>query len=193
MLFANKLTDKILKELNTEIDKCTERGIFDPKSFDETIYLQAIYDYIKDNAEITLSYTGSLPTGPDPNSGKLYKFTSKSVSNSMLNKTVISAQRGIISFPPTKWWEALIESIQIEVNLTSDDGIITISPLVLQAESNKIFSARDFEGMNDRKDIWNVISREIISAVNFSTPSSNTINTKSIAGGIGVSTLLTVV
>lgn len=184
MLVATDLRDKLIAKIDTEVKRCNG----DYSSFDRGIYLQEIYDYIKDNAKITVTYTGVTPTGPDPSSG-IHRITPQIVSNDGLKQGVLSAQSSVNSFPPNEWWQKLINSIQITLNFSDESSIITFSsPVIIIPITTKSWSTSDFSNSNDYKQNWLVWCNEIITAIKSITVgqvSPSLIPTTSKTGGTG--------
>lgn len=184
MLVATNLRDKLIAKIDAEVKRCNG----DYSSFDRGVYLQAIYDYVKDNAEITVTYTGVTPTGPDPSSG-VYRIIPQIVSNDGLKQGVLSAQSSVRSFPPNEWWQKLINSIQITLNLSDESNIITLtSPVIITPITNKLWSTSDFGSSNDYKQNWLVWCNEIVNAIKSITVgqvSPSLIPTTSKTGGTG--------
>lgn len=184
MLVATDLRDKLIAKIDAEVNRCNG----DYSSFDRGIYLQAIYDYVKDNAEITVTYTGVTPTGPDPSSG-VYKITPQIVSNDGLKQGVLSVQSSVKSFPPNEWWQKLINSIQITLNLSDESKVITFtSPVIITPITTKSWSTSDFSSSNDYKQNWLVWCNEIINtikSITVSQVSPSSIPTTSKTSGTG--------
>lgn len=191
MLTVDGLTSAIISRIDSEVAKCSTKDGFRYQSWDYSCYLQAIYDYVKENAKITLLYTGIVGTSTDPASGN-HSYKSSSVSTEALKQGVLNIQKGIIEFSPNEWWIKLINSIQIHFTDKSieDSNNIIISEHIIIPISTKIWSASDFQGLTDYKSIWKIWCGEIIKSIINSTATQVTPSsfpTTSSNGGSGTS------
>lgn len=192
MITVDGLVNAIISKLDSEVHSCTkDDGSFDYTKWDIGCYLQAIYDYVKDNSEITVTYTGVVGTSPDPANG-VRKYNPSIVSTEALKQEVISIQRGITEFSPNKWWSKLINSIQIHFVSKSSENVntITVPECIIIPISTKSWTRSDFEGISNYKDAWRVICTEIIKSIKESKPTQvtpNPIPTTSSNSGSGSS------
>ena len=184
MLNANALADAIISAIDQAVQVAGGQDNFNPDAYDSTTYLDAIYDYIKQNAEVQATYVGMTTTTPpvtDPVSGpKTFKLMM--VSNPGLKQAVIASQRSVIAYPPTVWWTTLINSILMITETDDTSHLVTSSPGTALASQVPY----PVSGSGDYKSNWRLVATAIVTAVQtaiFTVPTGASV-TKSPGAGM---------
>lgn len=191
MLNASDLADAIISAIDSAVQAAGGLDNFNPDAYDATTYLDAIYDYIKKNAEVQATYVGMTTTFPsvtDPVSGPK-TFRLMSVSNPGLKQAVIASQRAVVAYPPVAWWTALINSLLMITETDDTAHLVTSSPGTALATQVPY----PVSGSGDYKTNWTTIATAIVTAVKtaiFVVPTGATV-TKSPGAGVTTFYLIT--
>lgn len=184
MLNASDLADAIISAMDSAVQAAGGQENFNPDAYDGTVYLDAIYDYIKQNAEVQASYVGMTTTTPpvtDPVSGpKTFKLAK--VSNPGLKQSVIASQKAVAAYPPVAWWTTLINSILMITETDDTAHLVTSSPGTALASQVPY----PVSGSGDYKANWKSIATAIVTAVQtaiFTVPTGASV-TKSPGAGM---------
>lgn len=205
------LVNAIKTAIQDEVSRCTVNGQFKPteRGFDNTVYLDAIYKYIKDNAVITVLYSGvNTQTGvPDPLNGN-HDLKAAAVSNESLKQAVSDSIKAEVArctdpegnfhsemFSKQPWWIALVASLLL-VSESTDNQITLQNPAMPVAVSTKVWVDDDFKldpntWMSTLDDIWGVYAEEILTALS-SAVFAGECATTSTSGGAGISTFISI-
>jgi hypothetical protein len=192
------LANRIIISADTEVQKCTDsEGKFDPSLFDRNFYLEEIYNFLKDNTEITVIYTGSIPgVGPDPANGN-YKFGLLSIGTGE-----VTPLSDIIDFQTVfnDWWTKLFSSLILNTSVNNIDIIesgitLTASPLIGFPKPPIPPDVSDIGSRDGYKEVWKRYSEAIVTGMesmtlsDFTTP---TATASSSNGGTGTITPVSV-
>jgi len=144
-------------------------------SFDSMSYLQYIYDYIRDNTEVTVAYSGvNSETGVlDPASGA-YTFGLVSTGGQiprttieLLQKAVIGPTPALIDAQVAAWFTQLETScLPLQLSATTSDLttlVIAVAPAVILTPVPRASMSDDEKA--DRLKIWKNIGEAIISSI----------------------------
>ena len=181
-LNKSDLASAIINALDSEVQRCTNDVIFNPDGYDPYVYLDAIYNYVKENTEVEGTYVGTIPTppGPDPSNGN-YKFKINIIGTT--KPAVISAQKNS-PYPPDNWWNALVSSCQFTIENKDTTSKVTIVPAPVVLTPTKDWSP--FPKLDDYRSIWEKHSEDLINIIKAGVLAPA--QTTSTTSGTGVTT-----